>query len=222
MMSAAADFWAVNKYKQRKSIRLTETRQWTVFESIDFVCRKMFADVDVFISNYTLVDPEVYQLWVDGCSCKYKKIKSPTLIITVFLVFGLVLRFWSLQYFCWYRYNVLLRCMYLSSITACMQSRVSCFIRDCEFVKLLVCLLTHPQYIYYQHPPCVLCCTKRRTNIEDFQNRVLRRRKWQEADGNCIMRSFIITLFTEHRWSTQEGLGGLSMWNMCSRSEICT
>lgn len=28
----------------------------------------MFADVDVFISNYTLVDPEVYQLWVDGCS----------------------------------------------------------------------------------------------------------------------------------------------------------
>lgn len=33
----------------------------------------MFADVDVFISNYTLVDPEVYQLWVDGCSCKYKK-----------------------------------------------------------------------------------------------------------------------------------------------------
>jgi hypothetical protein len=31
----------------------------------------MFADVDVFISNYTLVDPEVYQLWVDGCSCKY-------------------------------------------------------------------------------------------------------------------------------------------------------
>uniref|UniRef100_A0A1B6CQW0 Acidic fibroblast growth factor intracellular-binding protein n=1 Tax=Clastoptera arizonana TaxID=38151 RepID=A0A1B6CQW0_9HEMI len=28
----------------------------------------MFAEVDVFISNYTLVDPEVYQLWVDGCS----------------------------------------------------------------------------------------------------------------------------------------------------------
>jgi len=32
----------------------------------------MFAEVDVFISNYTLVDPEIYQLWVDGCSCKYK------------------------------------------------------------------------------------------------------------------------------------------------------
>lgn len=32
----------------------------------------MFAEVDVFISNYTLVDPEVYQLWVDGCSCKYR------------------------------------------------------------------------------------------------------------------------------------------------------
>ncbi|KAJ9595720.1 hypothetical protein L9F63_013083 [Diploptera punctata] len=28
----------------------------------------MCAEVDVFISNYTLVDPEVYQLWVDGCS----------------------------------------------------------------------------------------------------------------------------------------------------------
>uniref|UniRef100_A0A1B6GUG9 Acidic fibroblast growth factor intracellular-binding protein n=2 Tax=Proconiini TaxID=565685 RepID=A0A1B6GUG9_9HEMI len=28
----------------------------------------MIAEVDVFISNYTLVDPEVYQLWVDGCS----------------------------------------------------------------------------------------------------------------------------------------------------------
>ncbi|XP_075217491.1 acidic fibroblast growth factor intracellular-binding protein [Lycorma delicatula] len=28
----------------------------------------MIAEVDVFISNYTLVDPEVYQLWVDGYS----------------------------------------------------------------------------------------------------------------------------------------------------------
>ncbi|XP_077302979.1 acidic fibroblast growth factor intracellular-binding protein [Arctopsyche grandis] len=28
----------------------------------------MFADVDVFISNYTLVDPEIYQLWIEGCS----------------------------------------------------------------------------------------------------------------------------------------------------------
>lgn len=31
----------------------------------------MIAEVDVFISNYTLVDPEVYQLWVDGYSCEY-------------------------------------------------------------------------------------------------------------------------------------------------------
>lgn len=29
----------------------------------------MLSEVDVFISNYTLVDPEVYQLWVDGHSC---------------------------------------------------------------------------------------------------------------------------------------------------------
>lgn len=28
----------------------------------------MLSEVDVFISNYTLVDPEVYQLWVDGHS----------------------------------------------------------------------------------------------------------------------------------------------------------
>ncbi|KAL1139595.1 hypothetical protein AAG570_006577 [Ranatra chinensis] len=28
----------------------------------------MIPDVDVFISNYTIVDPEVYQLWVDGCT----------------------------------------------------------------------------------------------------------------------------------------------------------
>lgn len=26
----------------------------------------MCTEVDVFISNYTLVDPEIYQLWVDG------------------------------------------------------------------------------------------------------------------------------------------------------------
>lgn len=29
-----------------------------------------YSEVDVFISNYTLVDPEVYQLWVEGYSCK--------------------------------------------------------------------------------------------------------------------------------------------------------
>lgn len=28
----------------------------------------MLSEVDVFISNYTLVDPEIYQLWVDGHS----------------------------------------------------------------------------------------------------------------------------------------------------------
>ncbi|XP_033213423.1 acidic fibroblast growth factor intracellular-binding protein [Belonocnema kinseyi] len=28
----------------------------------------MLSEVDVFVSNYTLVDPEVYQLWVDGYS----------------------------------------------------------------------------------------------------------------------------------------------------------
>lgn len=33
----------------------------------------MLSEVDVFISNYTLVDPEIYQLWVDGHSCKFDK-----------------------------------------------------------------------------------------------------------------------------------------------------
>lgn len=31
----------------------------------------MLSEVDVFISNYTLVDPDVYQLWVDGHSCEF-------------------------------------------------------------------------------------------------------------------------------------------------------
>jgi hypothetical protein len=26
----------------------------------------MGTEIDVFISNYTLVDPEIYQLWVEG------------------------------------------------------------------------------------------------------------------------------------------------------------
>lgn len=28
----------------------------------------MFGDVDVFISNYTLVDRDIYQLWIEGFS----------------------------------------------------------------------------------------------------------------------------------------------------------
>lgn len=35
---------------------------------------KMFAEVDVFISNYTLVDPDIYQLWTEGYSCKCNNI----------------------------------------------------------------------------------------------------------------------------------------------------
>lgn len=31
----------------------------------------MYAEVDVFISNYTLVDPDIYQLWLEGIPCKY-------------------------------------------------------------------------------------------------------------------------------------------------------
>lgn len=30
----------------------------------------MLADVDVFLTNYTIVDPEIYQLWIEGFSCK--------------------------------------------------------------------------------------------------------------------------------------------------------
>lgn len=30
-----------------------------------------YHEVDVFISNYTLVDPEVYQLWIEGHSCEF-------------------------------------------------------------------------------------------------------------------------------------------------------
>ena len=35
----------------------------------------MLSEVDVFVSNYTLVDPEVYQLWVDGHTCKSQKLR---------------------------------------------------------------------------------------------------------------------------------------------------
>lgn len=30
----------------------------------------MYAEVDVFISNYTLVDPDIYQLWIEGYTCE--------------------------------------------------------------------------------------------------------------------------------------------------------
>lgn len=33
---------------------------------------EMFAEVDVFISNYTLVDADIFQLWTEGYSCKIK------------------------------------------------------------------------------------------------------------------------------------------------------
>lgn len=36
----------------------------------------MLSEVDVFISNYTLVDPEIYQLWVDGHSCEWNEIQT--------------------------------------------------------------------------------------------------------------------------------------------------
>lgn len=39
----------------------------------------MLSEVDVFISNYTLVDPEIYQLWVDGFSCKLFRAVVPQL-----------------------------------------------------------------------------------------------------------------------------------------------
>lgn len=52
----------------------------------------MYADVDVFISNYTLVDPEIYELWIEGRSCK-----SPMSIFTP--CFGGYLANQTVQYF---------------------------------------------------------------------------------------------------------------------------
>lgn len=31
----------------------------------------MYAEVDVFISNYTLVDADIFQLWTEGYSCEW-------------------------------------------------------------------------------------------------------------------------------------------------------
>lgn len=35
---------------------------------------EMYAEVDVFISNYTLVDADIFQLWTEGYSCMYNPI----------------------------------------------------------------------------------------------------------------------------------------------------
>lgn len=32
--------------------------------------KKLGGEVDVFISNYTLVDGDIFQLWAEGYSCK--------------------------------------------------------------------------------------------------------------------------------------------------------
>lgn len=34
----------------------------------------MLAEVDVFISNYTIVDPDIYQLWIEGYSSEYAEV----------------------------------------------------------------------------------------------------------------------------------------------------
>lgn len=48
----------------------------------------MLSEVDVFISNYTLVDPEIYQLWVDGHSCEFLFISNGWYIMIFFLFFN--------------------------------------------------------------------------------------------------------------------------------------
>lgn len=32
---------------------------------------KMLSELDVFISNYIIVDPEIYQLWIEGYTSEY-------------------------------------------------------------------------------------------------------------------------------------------------------
>lgn len=39
----------------------------------------MFGDVDVFISNYTLVDRDIYQLWIEGFSSTEAILKQKTI-----------------------------------------------------------------------------------------------------------------------------------------------
>lgn len=39
-------------------------------EQYILILKKMYAEVDVFISNYTLVDADIFQLWTEGYSCK--------------------------------------------------------------------------------------------------------------------------------------------------------
>lgn len=54
----------------------------------------MYAEVDVFISNYTLVDADIFQLWTEGYSCKKmrkKKISIHKSSIDKFDIFFLIL-----------------------------------------------------------------------------------------------------------------------------------
>lgn len=44
----------------------------------------MYTEVDVFVGNYTLIDPEIYQLWIEGCSCKFSKLYIPSVIYQIF------------------------------------------------------------------------------------------------------------------------------------------
>lgn len=40
----------------------------------------MCAEVDVFISNYTLVDPEIYELWINGYTGKVSKLNKTSFL----------------------------------------------------------------------------------------------------------------------------------------------
>lgn len=59
----------------------------------------MLSEVDVFVSNYTLVDPEVYQLWVDGQSCKIFNLLSIKILLSSFILHERLIIYFLYLYF---------------------------------------------------------------------------------------------------------------------------
>lgn len=41
----------------------------------------MFAELDVFTTNYTLVDADIFQLWTEGYSCEWNDPVSGELLL---------------------------------------------------------------------------------------------------------------------------------------------
>ncbi len=51
-------------------VRLSQASKWWFSRFYIILILVIMADVDIYVGNNTLIDPEVYQLWVNGFSGK--------------------------------------------------------------------------------------------------------------------------------------------------------